>query len=265
MIDVIIPTRNAPSVLSMMLAHYWANAHDDRLVSSVTLLDNCSAAEGMEDVFADALRRGAKVIRHERNIGVWASVNRGVVLSRADKMLVLTSDILLAPDALSWLDAVQDDSGCAFLGPVVVSDQIEYAWKLYEHPLPAERVNTAHYNGACWLMTRQCIDKVGYFDPRFYICFGDVDYTQRVVDAGLAYGVTDAVRCLHLDKCSRRADHTASQDTEVEIRDWSCFAEKWQARSDVMEKHPCPNRIVYNMLKERYWNNSIQETMEVSA
>ena len=259
MIDVIIPTKNAPHILAMTMAHYWLNAHNDRLVASVTLLDNCSDAKGMDSVFDDAISRGARVVRHERNVGVWTSLNRGLTLSRSNKVFVLTSDILLAPQALQWLDAIQDDSGCDFLGPTVISDQIEYLWALYEDPCPAEAVNRSHYNGACWLMTGELIEKVGSFDPRFYICFGDVDYTQRIADAGLSFGVTGAVRCLHMDKQSRQADFTASQDTDVEIRDWERFAEKWGDRPDVMTKHPRPDRIIYNMMKSQYWDDDRQE------
>ena len=105
-------------------------------------------------------------------------------------------------------------------------------------------------------MTKELIEKVGYFDPRFYICFGDVDYTQRVADAGLSFGVTDAVRCLHMDKQSRRADFTSMQDTDVEIRDWERFAKKWKDRPEVMAKHPKPDRIIYNMMKSQYWGDS---------
>jgi GT2 family glycosyltransferase len=257
-VSVVIPCRNAPAILAATLAHYWANAHHDKLVSSVVLLDNCSTAPGMDAVFADAMRRGARVIRHEKNLGVWTSLNRGLVLAgQSEKIFILTSDILLAPDALALLDAIQDDSGCAFLGPRVVSDQFDDLWKLYEEPEPAEKVDYSTYNGAAFLMTRECIEKVGYFDSGMYVCYGDTDYAQRVRDAGLQYGVTDAARCLHLDKRSRRADHTASQDTDIEIQDWERFAEKWKHRPDVMVNHHRPDQIVYNMMKERYWANTV--------
>lgn len=252
-ISVIIPTRNAPSILALTLAHYWANAHDDRLVDSVTLLDNASTAPGMEAVLADAQRRGAQVIRHEKNIGVWASINRGLVLSRSEKVFVLTSDIFLAPDALKWLHAIQDDTGCAFLGPQVVSDQQEYTWLLYEDPLPAQQVNLSTYNGAVFLLTRTLLDKVGMFDSQFYITYGDTDYAQRTLDAGLSFGLTESVRCIHLNQQSRQADFTVEQDTTVEINDWKRFASKWQHRPDVMIKHQRPDYIKYSMIKERYW------------
>lgn len=254
-IDVIIPTRNAPSILAQTLTHYWANVHDPRLVASVTILDNASTAPGMDAILAEAHRRRIQIIRHEKNIGVWTSLNRGLVLGRSGKVFIVTSDILLAPDALKWLDAIQDDTGCAFLGPEVISDRQEDLWRLYEDPLPAQKVDYSTYNGACWLMTRECIEKVGYFDSRFYVCYGDLDYTIRIKDADLSYGVTEAVRCVHLDKQSRQADHSVNQDNEMEIKDWTRFAEKYGSESDILQAHPRPDQIMYALIKERYWHN----------
>ena len=255
MIDVVIPTRNAPHVLSLCLAHYWANVHDDKLVASVALLDNCSDAKGMDGIFSDAIRRGATVIRHERNVGVWASLNRGLVLSRSEKVFVLTSDILLGPGALAELNRVQDETNVWFLGPKVISDFLEFIPLLYERAEKSS-VNQATYNGACWLAPRELYQKVGWFDPQFYICFGDTDYAQRLTDAFYVYGVTDAVRCVHLDKQSRRHDFTEGEDTWVEMRDAERFHEKWQDRPDVLAKHPQLSAVHYAVSKAG-WKEAI--------
>lgn len=248
MIDVVIPTRNAPEVLSLCLTHYWANAHDEKLVASVTLLDNCSEAKGMEAVFNEALRRGAAVIRHERNVGVWTSLNRGLALSRSEKVLVLTSDILLGPGALAELDRVQDESNVWFLGPKVVSDFLQHIPLLYERA-DGPFVNRATYNGACWLAPKELYQRVGGFDPRFFICFGDTDFTQRLTDAFYVYGVAEHVPCVHLDKQSRRADYSEGQDTEVEMRDAERFHEKWADRPDVLARHPRLTAVQYAVSK----------------
>ena len=68
---------------------------------------------------------------------------------------------------------------------------------------------------------------------------------------------------MHMDKQSRKADFTGEQDTDVEIKDWERFAEKWGDRPDVMAKHPRPDRILYNMMKSQYWDDSeIQPTVQ---
>lgn len=249
MIDVIIPTRNAPEVLALCLVHLWASEGLDQ-VASVTLLDNCSTALGMDDVLAATQRRGARVIRHERNVGVWASVNRGLALARSELVLVLTSDILLAPRAILRLLRAKRDLGERYvmLGPDVLDGIPTLPW-LYQ-PMPDEyMVNGSHYNGACWLMDRSLTDRIGWFDSQFYICFGDTDYSQRVLDAGLRYGIVGNARCIHLDKQSRRHDFTEGEDTQVEMADAERFHEKWQGRPDVLAKHPKLGPVQYAITK----------------
>lgn len=255
-VDVVIPTRNAPQVLSLCLSHYWLNAHDDALVSSVSLFDNRSSAPGMDSVQQEAIRRGARIFVNEQNIGVWASVNRGLVLSRSEYILVLTSDVLLGPVALRNLVGTLDtDLALAVVGPAVSDglDALPWLHALVTGPV----LDSSTYNGACWLMRRSLLAQVGHFDPQFYVCFGDTDFMQRVRDARWEYGVLSNARCVHLDKQSRQADLSIDQDNEVEVRDALRFHEKWTHRPDVLARHPIPDRLMYALQKERYWNRNI--------
>ena len=263
MIDVVIPTRNAPEVLALCLAHYWANAHDDGLVASVTLLDNCSEAAGMDAVFADAIRRGAAVIRHEANVGVWTSINRGLALARSDRVFVLTSDVLLAPGTVMKLDRAMTGlakagTPVAMLGPEVRDFLPSLPW-LYEPAFNgAGAIRLDHYNGACWLMERVLTETIGWFDPRFCVCFGDTDYVQRLRDGEYAAGILIGSRCVHLDKQSRRHDHTEGEDTFVEMRDAERFHEKWADRPDVLAKHPQLSPLQYAVTKAE-WKEAIPQ------
>ena len=254
--DVVIPTRNAPAVLSLCLSHYWLNAHEESLVSSVALFDNRSTAEGMSAIQQNAQRMGASVFINERNIGVWASVNRGLVLARSEYILVLTSDVLLAPGSLRKLiGALDTEPTLSVVGPAVADGLQSLPW-LHESVVGYE-LDTSTYNGACWLFRRNLLEQVGYFDSRFYVCFGDVDWMQRVRDAGGQYGILRNARCTHLDKQSRQADHSIDQDNEVEMRDAEQFHEKWKHRPDVLAKHPIPNPLMYALQKESYWHHEL--------
>ena len=255
-VDVVIPTRNVPAVLSLCLSHYWLNAHEESLVSSVALFDNRSTAEGMSTVQQNAQRMGASVFINEQNIGVWASVNRGAVLARSEYVLVLTSDVLLAPGSLRKLCGVLNtEPSLAVIGPAVADGIQALPW-LHESVTGFE-LDTSTYNGACWLMRKSLLEQIGYFDPQFYVCFGDTDFMQRVQDAGWKYGVLRNARCVHLDKQSRKSDHSIDQDNDVEIRDAERFHEKWKHRSDVLARHPVPNRMMYAIHKEQYWKREL--------
>lgn len=255
-VDVVIPTRNAPSVLSLCLSHYWLNAHDEKLVSSVSIFDNCSAAPGMSAIQQEARRRGAAVFINERNVGVWASVNRGLVLSQSEYVLVLTSDVLLGPGSLRKLvGSLDTEPTLAVVGPTVADGLQALPW-LHE-PVTGYELDTSTYNGAVWLFRRGLLESVGYFDPQFYVCFGDTDWMQRVQDAGWKFGVLRNARCIHLDKCSRQADHTIDQDNEVEVQDALRFHRKWRHRPEILAKHPIPDRLMYALQKETYWQREV--------
>ena len=240
-IEVLIPCRNAPAALWLTLTHLVAHA-DCGEVKAVTLLDNRSTASGMDYVFSMAKNRGMRVIRHEENVGVWASVNRGLALARAPWVVVLTSDVLLGPSAISILSQVMDQArgNLVHLGPLSVEgpDALRAVPGL-ACPPGNVTVNTAHYNGAVWLMRwdvlREC---VGWFDPNYYVSFGDVDYVERIRLAGLVCGVVPELLCIHLDKQTRRHDHTAQVDSDVDVRDSALFRAKWQDNPEVLAQHP---------------------------
>jgi len=245
-IEVILPTRNAPQVLWLTLTHYWAHAHDSGAVRAITLLDNRSTAEGMDLVLGEALRRGCRVVRHEQNLGVWASVNRGLALARSPWVLVLTSDVLLGPGAVTILAQLlaQAPPEVVMLGPEV-HDTLEATPLLARLPLEGH-VDVSRYNGACWLMRWDVLrERVGWFDPQFCVCYGDTDYVERLRQAGLLCGIITQLPCVHLDKQSRRGDHTVEEDTEVEIRDGARFHDKWAEHPDVLARHPQVDRQAY--------------------
>lgn len=256
MIDVIIPTRNAPESLWLCLTHFWAYACRDKLVSSVVLLDNCSTDPRVPEILAIAQKMPRhQVIRHDRNVGVWCSVNRGLALSRSGLVLVLTSDVLLGVAVLPLLVEVQQRTRLAFLGPetVIGLGQVPALATQAATPVSLE----PGYNGSCWLMDWPRLrEAVGWFDPRFYVCFGDTDYVERLRVAAardplLEPAVVKGIRTCHLDKQSRRADGDARQDTEVELRDGTRFREKWRDNPQVLARHPGGSRENYLAFKER--------------
>ena len=246
-VEVVIPCRNAPEILWLTLAHLLA--FNGGALSRVTLLDNVSTVPGMDEVLAFARRSGCLVIRHEGNVGVWTSVNRGLALTRSRWVLVLTSDVLLGPHAVQHLLQAAVETDVPFLGPEVLTGMKMVPALALPQPTRFE-VDTSKYNGACWIMDWPLLrEKVGWFDPRFCVCFGDTDYIQRMQDADFPSGVLLGVPCVHLDKQTRRADATVQGDTLMEIEDAKQFREKWSGRPDVLAKHPMPNADVWNVMK----------------
>lgn len=256
MIDVIIPTRNAPESLMMTLSYFCTHAPME-LIASVTMIDNVSTSPGMDGIFSKAMSRGFSVIRNEKNVGVWVSVNRGLALSRSKYTLILTSDVLVGPGMIELLYRTMEVTGMFMLGPDVAIG-IENEIKIHTIPPGDLQLNFQHYNGACWMMNRERLPEMGTFDHQFYICFGDVDYVERMrkrytetQDLTLHPAVISQLYCCHLDKQSRRHDFTAAQDTDMELEDGKRFRAKWKDEGDVVHRHREIPHAAYVQFKER--------------
>jgi len=253
-VDVLIPCRNAPQALWLCLVHLEAFTPWDQ-IASVTLLDNASTDAHMPDVFAlaERFRVPTAIIHHERDVGVWCSLNRGLALARNSLVLVVTSDVLIGPGVINQLLDAQRATHLAFLCPdwsVGLGEVTRLAQPHNVHvslaaseARPQAMALREDYNGACWLMDWSRLrPAVGWFDPRFYVTFGDVDYVERcrlaaASDPSLAPAVLSGACVCHLDKQSRRADMTAEEDTRMELGDGRRFRDKWRGYPAVLTRH----------------------------
>lgn len=261
MLDVIIPCRNAPDTLWLTLTHFWAHAYSRRWVRNVLLIDNGSTDPRVRPILQYAKTRYAQthhVIYNDRNVGLWCSINRALAAARSDRVFVLTSDVLLAENTFGpLLDVFAVHPTVAMVGPEVFTG-LGNVPSLVTETQARITLDTSTYNGAAWLLRWDCLrERVGWYDPRFYVCAGDTDYTERIRRAGLHTAVARGVPCVHLDKATRRADGNAVADTEVEIKDMLEFHAKWKDVPDVTAKHPLPDKARYVQYKEqRGWGAS---------
>lgn len=242
-VDVILPVRNTGRVFGLCMAHLYAYALPSGLVNSVTIMDNASTDPVLAAVLAEASRRGCRVIRHERDVGVWCSVNRGLAATTTPQVLIVTADVLLGPYLLPALAQVFDQTGLHYLAPRPGGDGLAH----YDRILvpPADTAIAYNYNGACWLLDWAVLrDAIGWYDPQFYVCNGDTDYIARLVlhaqatqDARFAPHCLDAVHVCHLDKQTRRAD-SAERDSAIDTEDLRRFRAKWAHVPELLTAHP---------------------------
>jgi len=178
----------------------------------VVVVDNGSTDGAPEHA---ARRAGVHLVRTAANVGYGAAANRGVAeLSRAvGWVVVANADLEWEPDALDELltTASRWPGGGAF-GPQIrdpdgtvypsarqlprVCDGIGHAllanvwpgnpWTRYyrQNQSPPRERSAGWLSGSCLLLRRAAFDAAGWFDPRYFMYFEDVDLGDRINRAG---------------------------------------------------------------------------------
>lgn len=191
------------------------------------VVDNGSHDSSIADL-RESVQDARLVIREMgTNLGFAAGCNRGMAASAGDYILLLNPDCLLEPDALQvMLDELDSDDEVGAVGPLILnmdgSEQrgcrrdIPTPWQIFcvgiglhklmpDHPrfrsfnqigaeLPDEPAQVQSVSGACILIKRETIERVGLFDERYFLHFEDLDWCLRVGRAELQiYFVPQAV------------------------------------------------------------------------
>jgi hypothetical protein len=169
---------------------------------------------GSTDNSVEVIRNlpGIELLVNERNLGFGAGNNRGIqyALERgAEYVLLLNNDTTVAPSMLSELIMVAEaDPYIGIVGPLIYyADRPREVWfagmrfryGLYmvrkglslNLPLaPAEEVDFV--SGCGMLVRREVWERVGLFDPRFFMYYEDLDLCVRAKRVG--YRIVCATR-----------------------------------------------------------------------
>ncbi len=205
------------------------------LAVEVLVVDNAS-----DDGTLDAVREAApwaRIVETGDNLGYARAVNVGIRASSGRHVLVLNPDCVVGPGALAALHAwMETHPRCAIAGPLIRNPDgsLEYAARMFprasallfnryslltrlwpanpwsrrylladwDHatPRPVDWVT-----GACMLVRREAIDRVGGMDEAYFMFNEDVDWCHAMKDAGWGVDfVPDATVTHHIGASRRR-------------------------------------------------------------
>jgi GT2 family glycosyltransferase len=219
-----------PFVLETLRAYYGTCGPD----ADAIVVDNAST-----DGSADAVQREfpqARLLRLDENVGFGRANNKGLELSRADMVLVMNPDVIVKPGAvdtlLSFLVEHPDvgavgprlerpdgrvdlaarrafpTPGAAFYRFTGMSRLFKHSSRFNRYNLGAQPLDAPHEidagTAACLMVRRSAIDKVGFFDPDFFMFGEDIDLCYRLKQGGWKIYFVPEALAIHVKGTSTR-------------------------------------------------------------
>ncbi len=215
----------------------------------IVIVDNTPFDE--EGKLLAQLPSQVKLLRNETNLGYGAAANRGFQESRGRYLCVLNPDVRVLPGALNamvkhlllypevgavtprfwWHEERQfmmppnDDPTLPFLaltrlGPVIPGlGSLHGRWWLRRavaYWRNCQPLSIAALCGACILTRRSSLEKVGGFDPGYFLYYEDADWSRRFRAAGyrLAY-VPDAEVIHYYNQTPKSDPHRSASVSEA--------------------------------------------------
>lgn len=173
-------------------------------------------------------------IRFDRNMGISWGWNAGLKLARGKHKTVIGDDVLVPPGWLEGLRKGFEQPNCGVVNPYV------------EHlPMGIGLVENYKWpSGACFMLTQETIDKVGYFDYEtfFPTDHEDWDYWTRVYQAGLKMYRNYSISVKHREGATTKASDL--NDSKQQTK--QAFTDKWG--SDGVDVF-CGDAPIENLLK----------------
>ncbi|BCU05537.1 glycosyltransferase family 2 protein [Allochromatium tepidum] len=233
------PDQPSIPAVSLILVNYNAGpllteAVGAALASSVPVevivSDNGSRDDSL-DRLAQAHGRDARlrILENGANLGFAAANNRALPLARAERLLFLNPDCLVAPDTLERLIAILDARpevgmiGCLVLDPdgteqvacrraipdprialrrILRLDRLNRSGAgrrldQRHQPLPTEPIEVEAISGSFMLTTRRALERVGPLDEGYFLHCEDLDWFVRFHEAGLKILFVPDVSVIH--------------------------------------------------------------------
>jgi GT2 family glycosyltransferase len=230
-VSVVIPNRDAFELISRLLTDLETKT--DYPDMEIIVIDNGTTDARVHDLYRSYARRHpATIVKIETEpFNFSRSINKGIRLATGDLILLLNNDIEVMEPL--WL---REMVGCfAYPRTGIVGARLLYPDRTIQHAGvivgfggfaghwflgkphsfsgPMARLHVRQsltaVTGACMLISRACMEKVGFFDEEFFaIAYNDIDFCLRAGQLGYRIVWTPFASLIHHESASRGSDET---------------------------------------------------------
>ncbi len=269
MINIIIVTYNAKDKLKRCLES--VEKYTKGISYLLTIVDNHST-DGTFEFLKNYKKGNIKVINTKKNLGFCGGANFAL-RNTHNKFIVLLDDD--AEASRGWLTrlykSIKNEPNVGIVGCKI--------------NFPNNRIHCADYRvkrfqlvgwneidggqrdyirecdaliGPCWLMRRDLIENVGYFDERFFPSrHEDIDYCLRARLAGYKIIYNGRAKVIHHHLCRYGADEQNRKNTQKFLKKWKNLLHKFPLK----DSHPVDKYITAGVdcIDKKRFNRSLIE------
>ena len=206
---------------------------DSSIKTEIIVIDNGSS-DGTQDIIKSF--PSIQFIQSETNLGFGKSNNIGINIAlenRADYVFLLNQDAWIEKDTLkSLLNVLSQHEKIGVASPIHLNGEGTSLDKLFGTYVAPKLSNDPclfmsdsytqqlenYYevdfvNAAAWLLSRECIDKVGLFDSLFFHYGEDVNYCHRLSYFNFKLAIVPDSKIYH-----DRGDRNIKKDTSIDFK-----------------------------------------------
>jgi GT2 family glycosyltransferase len=252
-VSVVIPNRDSYALISRVISDLTVRTDYPDL--EIIVVDNGTSDPRVIDLYGKSAQ-GAIAFKYEIEPAPFnfsRQVNRGVALATGELILLLNNDIeVMGGDWLREMVSCFDypDTGIVGARLLYPNRRLQHAGVIVglgglaghwfngqreNFPGPMARLHVRQsltaVTGACMLISRACLAKVGPFDEReFAVAYNDVDFCLRAVAGGFRVVWTPFATLIHHESASRGSDETPANRDRFE-RDKASLRRRHQTGS----------------------------------
>ena len=270
--DVIIPIYKAPEWVKLCVYALFINT-DPKLLGKVYLINDCDDYLTTNCLKNLKSKYGSKVVikQNSRNLGFIKTVNRGLELSTAEYVLLLNSDCLLAKNSIAKLiQHLENDSEIGLICPLAsnaanLTIPIPEGWNytgidaLLEKHFSGLSFDACTIVGNCLMITRKCLEKVGYLDESYGTGYGEeTDYQFKAMAKGFTAKVAIDTYVFH----KAEASFGTSKEKQARLqKNRNLFFSRWgeQYKAELAKyKQNDPVKYVQLHLPKNAWQPKVK-------
>ncbi|OGC14691.1 hypothetical protein A3J90_05200 [candidate division WOR-1 bacterium RIFOXYC2_FULL_37_10] len=198
-LSIIIVNTNNKKILRECLASIFQNTHKPSL--EVIVSDNGSK-DGSQEMVKTSFPQ-IILIENGENLGFIKATNKGLKISTGRYVCLLNDDTITKDSAfdkmVEFMEKSQKKIGCCAPTLLNVDGTFQHQGGLLQKKfwLSNEPVEISFAIGACLLLRREVMDKIGYLDEKLFFYNDDLDYCIRIKKAGYKIYFVPSAKIMH--------------------------------------------------------------------